>query len=56
MKMDNDLHEIEGFEGVFKFTPYKILYEFTSNSNFIYCKDFSSGKIISQKFLKKEGK
>lgn len=52
MKMDDDLHEIEGFEGFFKFKPCKILYKFTTNSNFIYCKDFETDEIIAEKFLK----
>lgn len=42
----NDLKEIEGVDGVFKIQKQKILYEFSSNSNFMYCQDYETKKII----------
>lgn len=46
---NRDMHEIEGVPGIYKFTPYKILTEFRCNSNFMYCIDFKSGKIICER-------
>lgn len=43
--------EIEGVKGIYNMTPQKILYEFTSNSNYIYCKDYKTGKIKKTKRL-----
>ena len=44
-----NLQEIDGIKGIFDIVPQKIMYEFTSNSNFIYCKDYETGKILKTK-------
>ncbi len=48
------LQEVEGMEGIFEIKPQKILYEFKSNSNFMYCIDFETKKVIKERRIKNE--
>ena len=50
------LQEVEGMEGIFEIKPQKILYEFKSNSNFMYCIDFETKKIIKERRIKNDYK
>lgn len=46
--MKNNLQEIENVEGLFKVEPQMIMYKFYSNSNFMYCEDYRTGKIVKE--------
>lgn len=50
----DDIKEIEGVEGVFKIQKQKILYEFSSNSNFIYCQNYDTKEVIKEIKINKE--
>ena len=50
MSMSNrDIHEIEGIRGMYNIIPLYVIREFKWNSNFMYCLDYKSGKIICER-------
>lgn len=50
MSMSNrDIHEIEGIRGMYNVIPLYVIREFKWNSNFMYCLDYKSGKIICER-------
>lgn len=51
--MDN-LQEIDGMQGIYKIEPQKIMYEFSYNSNFMYCQDYKTKKTIKSIKFKEE--
>lgn len=52
--MMNDLKEIEGVEGIYKIAPQKIMYEFFSNSNYMYCRDYNTKEITKEIKIKEK--